>query len=327
MERFIIGIDVGGTNLKMMIMNEHLEAVSIKSIPTQEETGRKGFLKASRRMIDELDEMFRTIGVEQPDVAFLVMGLPGIVDKLNNVSLHLPYLEWDGFDPSAELAEHFHCKSMIENDASVNVFGEYVFGENKAENMILLTLGTGVGGGIIINGDVFRGSRNIGGEIGHMVICADGGENFCGKTGPMEAYCSGSAMKRMASEEIDNFPDSVVHSYIKEAGEYDNSMITRGRQAGDLFSIRVMERFNRYLSIGISNIIELFNPELILIGGGVSKAGDFIMKPIRKLVSESVFSAQLCPIEKASLGSDAGMYGACGLAARQSGMLVSSDRM
>lgn len=188
---------------------------------------------------------------------------------------------------------------------------------------MLLTLGTGIGGGIIVDGRIFGGSSNLAAEIGHMTISADhGAECLCGKKGHFEAYCSGSALKRDSLEMLISFPGSILHKYIAEAdGIYDNTMITRGISEHDALCIKIFDRYLHYLSIGITSIMHLFNPEIILIGGGISNAGDILIKPVNDMCSQLVIHERsLCPVVRASLGSEAGMYGACALAAQMAGM-------
>ena len=283
--------------------------------------GSAGYEAALRRMIKTLDNMFRKHGIWDPKVLYLSMGLPGMVDSVHGKTLNLPFLQWDGFDPSRIIADHFNAPSVIENDANVNVIGEYYFGKHWAENMILVTLGTGVGGGILINGEIFGGSRHFGGELGHMVIMADDDLEFCGRKGCLETYCSGSAMASAARNEMNTDPKTCLHHLVQERGEYDNSLVTLGCLSGDAACIRIMEQVSHYLAVGLVNLMELFNPELILIGGGVSDAGELLLKPVREEVKRRVlWEEQRCPILRASLGAEAGMYGACALAAQKAGI-------
>lgn len=327
MGNYLIGIDVGGTNIKMMIMDDTLQTVEKDAIRTEGRIGMTGYEEAAAEMICKLESMFQKHEIQEPKVMAVGMGLPGMVDARNRRTLNLPYLRWDGMNPAKRIEEHFQTESVIENDGNVNVIGEYYFGDASAPNMILLTLGTGVGAGIICNGEIFGGSLNYGGEAGHMVIAADEGASFCGRNGCLEAYCSGSAMEMNAKKMMQAHPETVLHRFVKEhGGRYDNAMVTEGYLMGDSVCMELFRKFDHYLAVGITNLIELFNPELILLGGGVSNAGDIILEPVREEVSRRVLCReQICRIQRATLGAEAGMYGACALAARKAGLPLRAD--
>lgn len=320
MREFLIGIDVGGTNIKLMIMDTMFTVVGKTSIPTNV---AEGYERISDRMISVLEEMFAADNISNPKVLHLVMGLPGTVDRKSGKTVYLSVLRWDGYNPAEKIGKHFHAPVTIENDANINALGEYAFGGYGKKNLVLITLGTGVGGGVVIDGQIFGGSGNMAAELGHMVVVAEGGALcLCGRRGHLEAYCSGSALKRDALEMADAVPDTILHQYIREAGgRYDNSMITRGVIAKDQVCISLFDRFIHYLSVGVTNVMTFYNPEIVIIGGGISNAGDLLLKPLNAKCREMVATERsYCPIVKASLGAEAGMYGACALAAQMSGI-------
>ena len=317
MSAFFVGIDVGGTNIKIMVMTSDLNVLDWCVIPTQKDLG---YEKISDNIIHAIEKIFINHGVKDPEVKSIGMGLPGIVDKHANKTVHLAYMAWNGFNPCEKIGAHFNAPSYIDNDGSLNAFGEYKFGvHEKFSNIVLLTLGTGVGCGVVVDGKIFRGSRNLGAELGHMQVEVEGAENcvHCGHPGCLEAYCSGLAMEKYALRQMPNFPTSILHQFVDQnRGVYDNAMITKGVHVGDDLCCQVMARFIKYLSVGVANVMKLFNPELILIGGGISNAGDVLLKPLAGLVQDLVLhERQLCPVEKAILGPHAGMYGACAFAA------------
>ncbi|MGO5165290.1 MULTISPECIES: ROK family protein [unclassified Candidatus Paralachnospira] len=314
MEGYFIGIDVGGTNVKLMIMDEEKQVVAKTQIPTKAE---RGYEAVSDDMIETLDRMFEKNGIREPKIQALAMGLPGTVDRKAGETVYLAKLRWDGFNPAKKLGEYYRAPYFIENDANINALGEYAFGESGKENLLLLTLGTGVGGGIIINGKIFGGAANMAGEFGHMMVQTEGGDIcLCGRRGHLEAYCSGTAMMRDALEMMKNRRKTILHQYVKEnEGVYDNSMVTRGVKEGDATCREILNRFISYLAAGISTLMMLFNPEVVLIGGGVSNAGDLLIEPLNQKCREMVLSERsYCPVIRTSLGSEAGMYGACALA-------------
>lgn len=316
METFLIGIDVGGTNIKIMVMERGGLVLGKCSIPTKRE---EGYEPALGRMKEAIDGIFAEAGRRAPQVDAIAMGLPGTVDAENKKTVYLSVLHWDGFNPCRELGKYYGAPTAIENDANLNALGEYAFGGHGVENLVLLTLGTGVGCGIIVGGRIFGGARNTAGELGHMIITADGGEIcLCGRKGHLEAYCSGSALERDASRLLDSGRTTLLREYIRErGGRYDNSQIFRGVKEKDAACMELAERFIHYLSVGVANVMTVLNPELVLLGGGISNAGDLLVRPVEEKCRGMVLDERsFCPVKKAGLGSEAGMYGACAMAAR-----------
>lgn len=320
MEGFLIGVDVGGTNIKIMVMDTCYRVLGKRIVPTN---AAGGYENAAQRMIAAVWDIFRGEEINDPRVLSVGMGLPGMIDRRNMRTIDLAVLKWNGFNPAKRIGEHFGAPSVIDNDASVNALGECYFGDHCTKNMILLTLGTGVGGGIIIEGRAFAGSSNLGAEVGHMTIAADG-EVIFGRTGCMEAYCSGSALERNARRMMEQHPESLLWKLVEENhGIYDNALVSKGALCQDEVCMELFRQFNHYLAIGIANLMELFNPALILLGGGVSNAGNLILEPVRKNIQAIVLcKEQICPVMRASLGAEAGMYGACVMAAMERGLAL-----
>lgn len=326
MKDYLLGIDVGGTNIKMMIMNSNFDVLDFCTIKTNRDLG---YDVISDNMIAAIDGLFIRNQILEKRILSVAMGLPGIVDKVNKKTVRLAYLQWDGFNPCQKLGEYYNAPTFIDNDASINTLGEYYFGINKSvSNVVLLTLGTGVGCGIIIDGKLFRGSRNMAAEFGHMTIVSDGGDIcLCGKRGCMEAYCSGTALTRYARNRMKDDVDSVLHEYMAENGSiFDNAFIDRGVKNGDPLCIEIMDYFIKFLSIGIANIMKILNPELILIGGGISNAGEILLTPLNERMKDLLLDEmQVCPIIKAKLGSRAGMFGACAFAGLSIGLEINQN--
>lgn len=312
---YLVGIDVGGTNIKMMLADRHRRVLATAAIRTNRDLGHQ---RITDGVIKAVEDMIARQAGEPERVAAVAMGLPGIVDTKKMESVHLAYIGWNGFNPCARVAEHFGAPCAIENDANLSALGEYTFGCNGAyADMILLTLGTGLGGGVIIGGKLFGGCNNLSGEFGHLTLTPDWGETcLCGRKGCMEAYCSGSAMAAHAAKLMAENPDTALHSLVREnGGEYDNRLASAGARSGDPACLEIFRRFNYYLAVGCANIMKLFNPERIFIGGGLSNAGDLIFGPVnRDAVPRLLHERQYCPIEPARLGHEAGMYGAVALA-------------
>lgn len=311
----LLGIDVGGTNVKLMAADRDRRVLARRSIPTRSELG---YERVSDTIIATLEDMLREANAGPTDVAAVGMGLPGIVDAENRRSIHLAYVGWNGFDPCEKIAAHFGAPHAIDNDANLSALGEHVFGaDGSPSSLVLLTLGTGLGGGVVIDGRIFGGSRNLASEFGHMTVTPDAGETcLCGRKGCWEAYCSGSAMAAHAKGLMAAHPDSVLHRLVAQnGGEYDNRLIGPGVEADDATCTEVLRRFNHYLAIGCANVMKLFNPEVLLLGGGLSGLGELIFSPVnRDVVPRLLHERQYCPIRPARLGPEAGMHGAVALA-------------
>lgn len=312
MKDTFVGIDVGGTNIKIMLMDCEKTIIADHSIPTEKEKGRNSI---TDKIINIIIQMLTNNQVSRNRVACVCMGLPGAINIREQKTIHLAYLDWNNLNPTDEIGKFFNCPTLIDNDASLNAWGEYHFSHTEQyKNIVLLTLGTGVGCGVILNGEIFRGSSYLGAEIGHMTIDASSPELcLCGRAGHFEAFCSGKALARYTLDQLKRYPDSKVQRLSKEAGgNFNPIMIDRAALDGDWLACKIFARFNTYLSIGIANLVNIFNPELILIGGGLAAAKNIQIPAIKAAVIERILSPdQMCQIEKTKLGGKAGMYGAC----------------
>ena len=313
MERYVIGLDVGGTNIKIALMTQAQEPVDFRSFPT---VVSDGYEKISDQMILETERLLQECGVRKEQLLGFGMGLPGTVNTDLQETEHLPVLHWDGFNPGQKIGRHFHVPCWIDNDANLNALGEYYFGIQKCvPNMVLLTLGTGVGGGIIANGRLYGGMGNHASEFGHMTIMASGGRRcLCGQYGHLEAYASGSALKEYVLERLEKHPESAVAHKSREQGGYDNRYVFDAAREGDTFGREAMDDYSRYLAVGIANIMKLFAPNLVVLSGGISKAGAVLLDTLEPLVRENLMDQrQFCPIVTSKAGERAGAYGACAL--------------
>ncbi len=316
-DSYLVGIDMGGTYIKTMITDRERNIVDKSTIRTNRELG---YEKISDNIIAEVEALLVRNGLSGCTIAAMGMGVPGVVDNSNpeSISMTLNFLGWGNFNACEKIANHFSAPYAMENDANLGAMGEYTFGTRmEYPNMVLLTLGTGVGGGIVADGKIYRGTRNLAGEFGHMQVTPDHGERcLCGRKGCLEAYCSGTAMETHAKRLLPDHPESILHELIADnAGIYDNRLVAEGARQLDPLCLEVFKRFNTFLSIGRANIMTLLNPGRIFIGGGISRAGDLIFDTVnRETLPRVRFERQFCPIEPASLGYDAGMYGAVALA-------------
>lgn len=321
MQEYLIGIDVGGTNTKIMVMDTHFNVLGEQITPTNLGATLE---ENSAWMIVAIDTLFEKNGIHAAKIRGIGMGVPGLVDFHANRTVYLPLHHWDGVDPCDSLAKHYNTVSFVDNDANVNALGEYYFGEgSEYRSLVYLTVGTGLGGAAIINGSLLRGKGNAAAEVGHMTVFAEGGRPcVCGKTGCLEPYCSGTELLRLAKESAEKSPDSVLACLVREnGGKLDNRLVSQAAEMGDRTAEALLKQIGRYLGIGVANLMKLFDPDVVFIGGGVSNAGEALLEPVRRTAEEYImYPAQACPVRRATLGMRAGMFGAAAMAALNTGL-------
>ena len=235
-------------------------------------------------------------------------------------------LRWLNVPLLSDIEKAFGRKTYIDNDANVAAYGEYLAGAAKgAQNAVIITLGTGVGAGIIINGRIFSGSNFAGGEIGHTVIVVDGYECTCGRKGCFEAYSSATGLIRMTREAAEAHPESKIKQLVEADGRISARTAFNAAKMLDDTGMEVVERYIKHLACGITNTINVFQPDILCIGGGVCNEGDALLLPLKKLVAENVYSknsAKNTEICICSLGNDAGIIGAAMLGKSYEGVNI-----
>lgn len=304
-----IGIDIGGMSIKAGIVDENANIICTHSIPTQVESGFENIVKNMIKMIYDLIE---NASLKLNDIDNIGIGIPGVADSNGKVH-YATNLLWTNVELGKLLKTEFkNINVAIENDATVACVAEHSFGSIQGvQNAIMLTLGTGVGGGIIINGQKYSGNLGLGSEIGHMIV----GENFydcnCESNGCLETFCSATAIIKYAQKLL---KESEYNSVLTDINFEDITakMVFDGYKNNDELCIKVIKRFLKYLSIGISNLINLFAPEYIVLGGGVAGSYDLYIDELYELVHKNIIFKNLpfAKIVKATLGNDAGIVGA-----------------
>ena len=322
MEKYYIGVDVGGTAIKAVLTDAAFNALASSRIPTE---ASEGYEHISANMMNMLAALLAEAGVSGSDLYGICIGLPGLVDIKNGISLDLKNLRWDNIPIAEHFSRHFHVPVFIDNDGNLNALGEKYFGAGVGvDDFILITLGTGVGAGIIAAGELLRGAGNFAGEIGHMIIQKGGAPCPCGNNGCFESYCSATGIvneaKRLALSD--------AASVLWELANWDMEnltaeMLDAGFELNDGVCRQVVGSLIEYLAAGLASLIHIFNPAKIIIGGGVSGMGDKLLIPLRSEVERRLMNAglQSCGIETARLGGNAGMMGACVLTAKKLGVL------
>lgn len=311
---YYVGIDLGGTNIKGMIMNEALQPVISKTAPTPQNKNPESVFFEINNLIES---MAAESEIDMEDVSGIGFGVPGLIDSRKNLVLNAANLFWTNVDAGKWLQKYFKKPVYTENDGTINALGEMCFGAGRGcSNILLLTLGTGLGSGIIIDGNILHGASHVAAEAGHMIIETDGARCSCGKNGCFESCCSAAALIRYALERIEDHPDSLLLAYASgNQNGITGEMISKAWDEEDAAAKQAVKIFAKKLSIGLVNLINLFNPEIIIISGGVSQLGERILGQVREQVENALMHPiQHCRIVTGELGIDAGVMGACYLA-------------
>ncbi len=306
-----IGFDVGGTGVQVGIVNEMGEILCKGNMVTRTDIPVADQIKA---MADCALETLDRSGYTLEDVKSLGAGIPGVVDPRTGHIAFCPNLGWKDVDFAGEMRKHIAKPVFMDNDATVAGLAENVAGVSAgAHSSVFLTLGTGVGGGIVIGGKVWSGFHGVGSEIGHMVIALDGNQCNCGNRGCLERYCSATAIILAAREAVKECPDSAV--LVKAEGDparINAKIVFDAAKEGDALGVKLFNDYVKALANGIVSIINFLDPEVIALGGGVSRAGDFLLNALREEVDKLIMYKTLpySRIELAKLGPDAGIIGA-----------------
>lgn len=311
MEMRYIGIDIGGTDIKGGIILSDGTGIVTDKLPTEAKKGSDAVIANIGKLIDILlKESKLTI----KEIAGIGIGIPGMIDSVAGKVVYSNNLAWRDVDVVAPIVKAYGVPVRITNDANAAALGEARFGAAKEyANSIFVTLGTGVGGGIIIDNKIFEGNQSAGAELGHMVIKKGGYPCTCGRLGCFEAYASATALIRNTRNIMRENPASKMN----EVAEND----VTGKTAfdyyeTDIFARRVVDEYISDLACGVNNLINIFRPEVIMLGGGVCAQGERLLKPLREIIEHEIYGGPLGPvvlIVTAKLGNSAGYKGAAAL--------------
>ena len=306
-----LGVDVGGTFIKAGVVDESYAILHKVSVPTG---GAAGYEAMVEKIAHAAELAAREAGVAVKDCAAVGIGIPGLLNPKTGVVVLAPNLGWRDVPFLASIQKFLPVPVYVGNDANCAVVGETLAGAARGcDNVVMLTLGTGVGGGIVTEGKLFVGGHGLGAELGHMVLQKDGAPCGCGQNGCTEAYCSVTALVKQTLRAMESFPDSAMHAYAKEAGLVDGRTAFECSKQGDRAAAFVVENYCRYLANAIGSLVTGFRPDVVLIGGGLSNQRAYLMDKLNGLLPNFVFAADIIgvpPIIRATLGNDAGTIGA-----------------
>ena len=313
MSDFIIGVDLGGTQIRAALTDGASRILRRVQRLTLAQEGPEAVLQRIEEAIREAAG-----DVDWSQVRGIGVGAPGPLDPWEGVIHEAPNLPgWHEVPLRARLQETFNVPVCVGNDANAAALGEHLFGAGRGvDDMIYLTISTGIGGGIISEGRLLLGARGLAGEVGHIVIQPDGPLCGCGNRGCMEALASGPAIARTAVERIQAGASSAMVDLVGgDLSRLTAETVSRAAAAGDPLARELLHEAGVHIGLGLVTLIHLFNPTLFLLGGGVSKAGDLLFEPIRATVAERAMSSMRegVRIEAAALGDDVGLWGAVAL--------------
>ena len=309
---YTIGIDVGGTNLKAGLVNERYEIAAAKKMPLQWEGPEK--------MADDLMALVRGVleetGVSREEIAYIGMGVPGIVDVKKGTIVQTVNIPIRNVPIAALLQRHWDIPVYLGNDADCAALGEYYrFDHSEINSLILVTLGTGIGTGLILDGKIYRGFNGCAGEGGHIVVVPGGDLCTCGRRGCWERYASANGLIRQTRAAMEAHPESAMWQLAGgDLEQVDGRTAFDGIRRGDAVAQAVVDQYLDYLAEGITDLVNLLQPALICIGGGLSNEDDqYLLHPLQQRVETMRYDKNLerhTEIVKAALGNDAGIIGA-----------------
>jgi len=316
--RYIVGVDLGGTNIVVGAMPEDgSRQIALRSEPTHAEDGADGVVERIARMVEEVIEVtMAETGAARDDFVGVGIGAPGPLDREAGVVVVAPNLGWRNFPLRERLVGRVGLPATLDNDANCATVGEWWVGAAKGgRNVIGITIGTGIGGGLILNGQLYHGASDVAGEIGHTTIDSTGRRCKCGNYGCLEAYCSGPAIAERAREALFGAEDGASILTRLAGGRQDRitaQTVYEASQQGDPIARDVVRETARLLGAGIANLLNVFNPDVVVVAGGVTQAGDALFEPLRAEVRRRAFqpAVDACRIVPGTLPGSAGVVGA-----------------
>lgn len=305
-----VGVDLGGTKIAVGIIDQQHKIISSNTVPTN---AHRGHSQVIADISNTIDSLLHQNNMTVDDCSMIGIGAPGICDVKKGIVVRSYSLAWENVPLVNEIGAHFHIPVRIDNDANCAALAEVIAGAAiGCKNMVLVTLGTGIGTGIVINGSIYSGLNGSGTEMGHAMLLLNGDICSCGRRGCWDAYASTTALIVQAKRAAAQRPESSLNHFVQLTGKD----IFDAYEHGDVCAKTVIHEYCNYIAVGISNIVNILAPEMILIGGGISREGETLLEPIRAYIRENCFDKReeaLPTIKVAIMGNDAGIIGAAAL--------------
>jgi glucokinase len=322
-KRWVVGVDLGGTNIVVgLLPMEGGEVHGLRVVPTEAHRGAKFVVDRIIELVEgAIAEVIGQYGGDRSDLAGVGIGSPGPLNREAGMVINTPNLGWRNFPLRDLIANALNLPATLDNDANCATYGEWWLGAGRdVDTLVGLTLGTGIGGGIVLGGEIYHGASDIAGEIGHMTIDSTGRRCNCGNYGCMEAYASGPAIALRATEGIEAGAETILTEMVDgDLTRITAATVYEGVVAGDAYSTEVMKDTAKFLGTGIASIINILNPEMVVIAGGVTRAGDHLFVPLRAEVRRRAFRSaeERCQIVSGTLPGTAGVVGAVAVFKRE----------
>lgn len=318
---YTIGVDLGGTNIAIGLCDEELKMIDKGSVPTRAQRDPKCIIADMAALAKQIIERN---SLSLSDIEYVGIASPGSANSETGIIEYANNLPFSNFPIAEIFKSYLPVKNVyIANDANAATLAEYLVGSSKGSNVsVMITLGTGVGGGVIMNGKIFDGGINCSGtELGHTVIVAGGRQCSCGRRGCWEAYSSATALSAMTREKMNELKLKGVKSLLFDISEKDGGNVSartafNAMKRGDAWGREIVDNYIGYLAEGITNMINIFQPDVLSIGGGICNEKEYLTKPLIEIVNRDQYTranAKKTKIVTATLGNDAGIIGAAGL--------------
>ena len=307
-KKYVVGLDLGGTKIYTALVDLNGTIIKEKVVETLAFEGEEAVIN---RMMDTIDYVIE--GTDKELIKAIGIGAPGALDLKEGIVIESPNLPFENFELVGKIRARYDLPTYLDNDANVATLGEFMFGAGKGtENMVFITASTGIGGGAVINGKLFRGTTGNALEIGHTIVENEGPRCGCGNIGCAEALGSGTAIGKRAKEAV----ATNVETSLKNYENVTSKEVFKEAANGDRVAKNILETSLNYLGIAVANTITNFDPEKVVIGGGVINGGSIVLDTIRRVVGERALKTFVdsCTVEKAVLGGKAGVLGAAALA-------------
>ncbi|WP_163194598.1 ROK family protein [Clostridium thermarum] len=312
-KKYVVGVDLGGTKICGAVSDLEGTLLSKITVPTNAHEGEEAVMQ---RILHVIEEAVRASEKDYSEIRAIGIGSPGPLDSKTGVILNSANLPFKNFHIVKGIVDKFGIPTYLENDANAAAVGEYLFGAGRGtENMVYITVSTGIGGGAVLNGKLYKGATSNALEIGHITVQPEGPRCNCGNYGCAEAFASGTAIARQANDAINRGLETSLTKYEKVTS-YE---VFVEAEKGDPVASFVLGRSLTYLGICVANVICCFDPEVVVIGGGVSKGGEIVFQRVKEVVkNRALRPMNNCKIVPAGLGTDAGVFGAVAVAITES---------
>jgi glucokinase len=310
MTKAALAFDLGGTELRAALVDSEGRILAFDSVPTRSQAGPQS-------IISQIEELAANVRSRVPHVVPLGIGIgaPGPLDPVAGVVIAPPTLAgWNEVPLAGILQDRFDLPVRLENDANAAALGEWRFGAGRgADSLVFVTVSTGIGGGVVSDGRILHGRRGLAGEIGHMTITSQSERCFCGAIGCFEAVASGTALGRRATAMTQRGDGSVLRT-LSRNDDVTGRHVVEAARVGDVMALRLIAEEGRWLGIGFTNLLHLYSPDRIVMGGGISDGYDLLRADIENTIRERAMSAYRdVPVVRAGLGQQAGLVGAASL--------------